>query len=300
MSKLLVIPNQIAEIPELLELDLAGFILGVKGLSIFVNNELTLTQLKPFVTKIKAKNQEIFIALNKVMYNQDLKYVEKCLIGLEELEVTGILFDDISILNISQRLGLKTPLGWFSEHLGTNYRTCNYWHKQGVKYIGLSNELSLKAILKIREHTTMPLLIRGYGYLPMAYSSRQLLSNYFNYIEQKRANDCYQMYEKVSKELYPICEEKEGTYILSSSLLNIILELPTLVNHKLDYIILSGFGLKHKSFVQVCTCYKEALANIDNKAKLVQLELKVKQLSDNKTNDGFLAKETIYKVRSYE
>jgi putative protease len=300
VTKLLAIPNDITNIDELIKIGMDGFILGVKEFSVFINLQLTMEQLKPIITKIKSNGKKVFIAINKVIYNQDIPLLKEYLLILDNLDINGIMYDDISIVNLSRKLKIKTPLGWMSEHLATNYHTCNYWRKQGIKYAVLANEITLDSILNIRNHTKIPLMIRGYGYLPMSQSSRSLISNYFTYVNKSLKNSFFHMYEKERKVLYPIYEDENGTYILSSHILNLIDELPILVAQDIDYIILDSLAIEQENFVKVCQCYKEALLNLDNKELLKKLNKDVEQYSNYKNDKGFLYKKTIYRVKHYE
>lgn len=300
MTKFLAIPNNMIQLKGLLKTTIGGVILGVQGFSVFNQLALAKASLKDVVLQLKTNNKVVFVLLNKVIYNQDIPLLKEYLLFLEELNLNGILYEDVAILNLSQKLGLKTPLGWMSEHLATTKDTCNYWGQQGVKYIGLANELTLDEVLKIRKGTTMPLMLRAFGYLPMAQSSRNLVTNYFEAIKSKGNDSFYYLYEGNSKKNYPIYEGETGTCLFSANLLNSILVLPTLVSANIDYLILDGWGIKDDVFERVCTIYEEALNNLVNSESLQALAATVHSLCKNKTDQGFLFKETVYRVKGDE
>ena len=123
--KLLTLPSSIDEINKTKEL-VNGFIIGIKDMCVNTNFCIDdLSILNEF------KDKDIFICLNKNMHNGDLKRVEELLIELNNYPIKGVLFYDIGVLNIYNRLNLNYDLVWSQEHLTTNYNTINYWNSKG-------------------------------------------------------------------------------------------------------------------------------------------------------------------------
>lgn len=300
MSKILVIPPKLEDIDSLIDIGIDGFILGLKDFSFFHSFELTIEQLKEIIPKIKKAKKEIFISLNKIIYNEDIPLLKEYLLILEKLDINGILYDDISIVNLKQELKLKTPLVWNQLHFPTNYHTCNYWYSHGVKYGMLSTAITLKEIITIKKKTKMKLMVNVYGYLPIFTSSRYLISNYFEYINKSKKDELYYIGEDSKDELYPIYEDKKGTYILSSHILNALDELPLLIKNKVDYLVLRGLSIESHDFINITKCFVEALDHLSSLSTIKKLSKKVADYSNKLTDKGFLYKETGYKVKSNE
>ena len=104
-----------------------AILLGIKDLSVNMPFYITLDELK----KIKTK-KEIFISLNKNFNNSELEVLKKTLLELNDLDIKGVFFYDISIVNLKEKLNLKYDLVWNQEHMTTNYLTVNYWLNKGV------------------------------------------------------------------------------------------------------------------------------------------------------------------------
>ena len=73
MSKLMVIPNKKEDINIILNKDIEGIILGVKDLSIY---ELSL-DIDDIIEIASTTDKKICIAINKMIHNSDLEYLEK-------------------------------------------------------------------------------------------------------------------------------------------------------------------------------------------------------------------------------
>ncbi len=272
--KTLIIPNKKEQLKDLEKL-CDGFILGIKDLSVNMNVYFTVDEINKLNT-----NKEVFIALNKNMHNADLFFLEKTLSELKNIK--GVLFYDVAVVNIYNRIKPKYDLVWSQEHLTTNSVTCNFWFDEGVRYTYLSGDITLDEIINIKEKSKMSLLVPIFGYLPMFVSKRHLVKNYlecFNIEDNSEIN-----YLKKDNELYPIID-KNVTQVYSANILNGITAYNLLNEHNIDYIVLNGFNIESDKFKRVCEIYKTN-NNIEE----------IDEMFTN-TDTGFLYKETIYKVK---
>lgn len=293
-------PPCIGDIDKMIDAGVDGFIFGIKDFSLFFNFQMTMDELKDILPSIKNKKKEVFIALNKIIYNEDISLLKEYLLILDNLNIDGILYDDISIVNLKKELGLKTDLVWHQAHLVTNYQACNYWHnRHEIKYGFLSNEITLEDILEIKKNTSMQLMMLVYGYLPMFQSSRSLITNYLSYIDKKKQDNLYYLNEPIKKMECPIYEDINGTYILSSHILNALSEIPTLIDAKMDYLVLNGLCLSSDEFIRIADIFVKASLNSADKVLIEALNKDANDISKS-TDKGFLYKETVYRVKSNE
>lgn len=283
MSKILIIPSD-----NNLNNESDGYIIGLKSLSVNMPVYFELDELVEFIKKIKDNNQEVFISLNKNMHNGDLKYLEEVMQTLNGLNIDGVLYYDIGVVNIWKRLKLDYELVWAQEHLTTNYLTCNYWYDKGVKYAYLASEITTDEILEIKENTEMKLMIPIFGYLPMFVSKRHAVKNYLDYFNLKDNSDIN--YITKESKVYPIVDDENGTTVYSSSILNGIGETLKLIN--IDYLVLNSFNIGD-NFKKVVKMFK----NVDEK-NIDEYTNKLDQLFNS--DRGFLYSRTIYKVKNNE
>ena len=246
-----------------------AYLVPIKDFSINYPNTFKLEEIKT----IKNLKKQVFVIINKNIHNNELTSLENLLKQIETLNIEGIIFYDISIVNISQKLKLKTKLVWNQEHLATNYGTVNYWYEKGVKYAYLSSELTKREIDEIKNNTKAKLFVNIFGYLPMFTSRRHLVQNYLDTFNLNAQNNI-QTINKEEKD-YKINDTNNGTVVYS----NYILNATDIGFSNIDYLVFSSVFIDENDFLEVLKNYKE---NKQNKFP---------------KETGFLYKETIYKVK---
>lgn len=265
-----------------------GFLIGIKNLTVALPLVVSLEELESILVFCEKEKKELFISLNKNMQEEDLEVLKETLIKLNQMKIKGVLFYDISVVSLKQELDLEIPLVWNQEHCTTNYATCNYWKEQGVSATCLSSEITLEEIGLIRENTTVTLMVPIFGYLPMFVSKRPFLSNYTTHFALPKKGTTY----TIEKEgySYPICEDKLGTIIYSSHILNGFTEYKWLEQHKIDYVLLNSFQINEDTMKRVLEIFKEQPE--DGEQQIESLCSPV--------DKGFFYKETVYKVKKYD
>lgn len=282
--KLLIMPKSINQIESLIE-DIDGVIVGIKDLSINQPAYFTLDEIKKINEIIKNNGKEIFVSLNKNMFNKDLEILEYTLLQLDNLKLNGILYYDIAIVNFKKNLKLVTPLVWNQEHLTTNYLTSNFWYEYGAKYTMLSSEITIDEINEIKENAKAKIMVPIFGYLPMFVSRRHLVKNYLDTFKIK--DDSNINYIEKENKTYAIIDSNDGTIAYSNKCLNGINETLKLNS---DYIVLNSFNINNATFRRVVSMY-----NIVNESNVQEFKEEIDKMLD--TDTGFLYKETVYEVK---
>lgn len=284
MAKLMVIPSQ-EDISDFMNYTDA-FLFGIEKMSVHMPFYISIKQVKKYVKEIKKNKKKLFIALNKNMQNEDLESLESLLIQLDNLDVDGIFYYDVAVLNIKKRLDLQTPLVWSAEHLTTNYATSQFWRNQGIDYTYISSEITLREILEIREHTNCKLIVPIFGYLPIFVSKRHTVKNYLKQFRLQDSSNIH--YLRLKEEDYPIIDDELGSTIYSAHILNGYHEYLALED--IEYVTLNSFEIPNEEFLKIVKMYFEK--NPNHEEKINQMFLN--------TDKGFLHKETIYKVKKYD
>lgn len=280
--KFAIITNSINNMLEYTKIGANAFIFGLKNYSSGYNNEITIDDIKEIREWYSG---ELFIAINKNIFNRELEELENILIELDELNITGIMFYDLAVLSIKNRLDLKTPLVWNQTHMVTNYNTCNYYYEKGCEYGVISSEITLEEINEIRSKTKMKLFLNILGYQIMGYSRRHLLDNYFKSTDSKRNNNSYII--KNNGEDYIIQEEENGNALYYGKPLN----GSVIVNQvDVDYLIFNDNNFDKDIFIKAFILFKKL---IDTKDENIAKEID-DLVGDNR---GFFFTKTIYKVK---
>ncbi len=272
--------------------DISAVVYGLKNFSVHMGSYIDLEELKKIV-KDKG-NLEIFLSINKVLFDEEMDVLSNLLKEIDKLDIAGIFYYDLAILTLSQELKLKTNLVWNQTHMVTNYQTCSYYQKQGVKYAFLSSEITLDEMLEINKKTSISLIAMVYGYPISAFSHRHLLKNYYEFLNQKEKEELT-ILEPVSQQKYLVREEKEGTTFYRKEIVNGAKAYLSMLN-QIDYAYLREYHIPNDEFFKVV----DSFASIKNKTldkKEQEQWLEKMDTIIPSTYTGFFYQKTIYKVK---
>lgn len=266
MSKYTVIPSKREDINILLDKNIKSIILGVKNLSIYPF-ELDIEEI------IKIANntdKNIIIAMNKMIHNKDLDLVRDVLNKVNKSKIYGIMFYDLGIFNICNSMNIDKELILGQEHLNASKSSNEFYYNKGIKNSFITSDITYNELNEINSDTKMNIYYTVYGYLPIFYSRRYLLTNYFKYIKKDMEDNTYFIFNDELK--YMIKEYSYGT-IIYSPLINLINEIDKIKDIDNYVIDLS---------------YTDDIEIID---KFINNE----KMEDNYI--GFFNKKTIYKLK---
>lgn len=255
-----------------------GIIIGIENLSIGFASYETKESIVSKIKYIKGLNVEVFISLNKNIYNSDLEYLKDIINLIKDYDIDGIIYYDISIYNIVKSIDSNIPLYWNQEHLTTNYMTCNFWKNRGVVGTFLSSDITIDEILDIKKNVDMKYIVQIFGYVRMMASSRKLITNYLKHIGYDKSHKTYEIYENLSNKKYPIIEDGDDTITLSDKCINGIKHLELLEKSGIDYIFLDSLNIPN---------FESVIDSFNNND--------ISYFDD--IEDYFLSRKTIYKVK---
>ncbi|MBP3634988.1 MAG: U32 family peptidase [Bacilli bacterium] len=283
-----------------MENNVDGFLVGIKGFSENFNYLLKQSELNKICKILKEKNKKIYIMLNKVYFNHEMDGLKLLLYKISKLEVNAVIFSDMAVFNIVKENKLDINIIWSSK-LVTNFRTINFLEKRGLNGFLCSSEITIDEFINIAKNTNSNCFIKLFGYTKMATSSRKLISNYFDYTNIKKdSKKKYYMKDKINNEYYPIIES-DNTNFFSSKILNGILEYKRLINENIDFtILLDDYLIPENTFYNVIEAFV-ALKNYPTDDDFAgKLKMVVDSNNFNNTDNGFLNKNTIFKVKNNE
>ncbi len=287
--KFIIIPKDIKDLDLYKNKGADTFIFGLEDYCINYPS-LSLEKIKEL-----SQDTNIFVAMNKNIFNSELEDVKDKLVELSKLPILGVLYYDLGILNIVKNYDISIDLVWHQTHMVTNYNTCNYYYDKGVKYGYLANEITLEEILDINQRTSMNLMVQVFGYPIMSHSRRSLLSNYFKSIDKNKENRIYHLKEK--EEQYLLKENKDGASILFGKLINGTRPLFDMIQNNISYGVLDVQEVDFKIGEKVYDQFSYILNHISDitSEEKEQIILDMNQLIGDSTN--FFYKKTVYKVK---
>lgn len=275
-NKVIIIPASQEQLLECSNHQVDGVLISISKLSVNGNFYLTISELIALLPQLK--NLEICISLNKIMHNNDIELLTPTLFQLEKLNISKIFFYDLSILNIVKKNKLNLNLVISQEHLNASTYSNLFFQKRQVKATHITNDITIDEILEIKQNTNLEIYYTVFGYLPIFYSRRYLIKNYFEHIQQDKTSNTY--YLNLNEDYYPIVEEEYGTTIYTNQPINLLSEVSRLL--PLDYLLLNAYSINEDQFWQITKKFQQNIPDSVNHYT------------------GFANLKTIYKVKNDE
>ena len=265
-----------------------GLILSLKNYSSQSYLTYTFEEIEQIIKDNPDK--EIFINLNKNFFNDEIESLKEILPRIDKLNVKGIFFYDLAILQLKKECNLKTDLIWSQTYMVNNYKTCNYYHSKGVKYALLSKEITLEEIKEMITKSKIEAMVETVSMPSVAFSKRKLLTNYYHNLN-KEAKKNLVVTEKATNEEYQVLEDETGTNFFLNKITNATSIIKELYSCNCPYIILREYGIDHELFKELLI---DTQKYIESKCQDEEYINKYKSLNDF-TN--FFFKKTIYQVK---
>lgn len=221
-----------------------------------------------------------YIALDAFISENDKAVVNDYFSFLKNLDVDGIYFTDLGIINVASSFGIGDKLIYDPDTLLTNSLDINFFLRQGIGTV-LARELSLDEVKRILTNNPGKCDMQVFGHLKMSYSKRHFMTNYFNYLGLEKdilGKRNITLVEENRNYRLPILEDEYGTRIYS------------------DYIF-----LMYKEFVDLKPLLKRAIIDdtfIEDTNLIFAILRDVKRVSD--VNAVFLEENIISKYDNYQ
>lgn len=212
------------------------------------NSMEDLIELVEYAHRFRVK---VYVTINTILNDEEIKNVEKLIWHLYAIKVDGIIIQDMGILELKLP---PIPLIASTQCHNNTVEKIKFLEKTGFKRIILPRETSLAEIKEIRRNTNIEIECFVHGALCVSYSGQCYLSYS---IGKRSANrgECAQPCRKK----YSL-RDSDGKYILKDKY---ILSLKDFnLSEKLEDLILSGVGsfkiegrLKNEAYVVNTTAY---------------------------------------------
>jgi U32 family peptidase len=214
------------------------------------------------------RGKKVYVTVNVFPHNDDLVGLEEYLKELYDLGVDALIVSDPGIISTSQETVPGLELHLSTQANTVNWKTAEFWYKQGVKRIVLAREMSMEEVREIKRRVPEGCEIEAFvhGSMCMSYSGRCVISNYMTGRDSNRgecAQPCrYKYYiteEKRPGEYFPIVEDNRGTYLLNSKDMCMIEHIPDLVESGIDSFKIEG-RMKSSFYVAcIVKSYRQAI-----------------------------------------
>ena len=205
-------------------------------------DNFTLQQIADAVDYANRIHKKIYVTMNIIARNSDLKEMAKYARELSQANVHGVIVSDPGAFLTVKEAAPELCLHVSTQANNLNWRTCEFWQKLGAVRVNLARELTLSEIAQISENLrerNCPIELEAFvhGAMCMSYSGRCLISSFMTGRSANRGlctQPCrwkYYIYEENRPGEYFRLEEENGkSAVLSSHDLKMIEHLDELKN----------------------------------------------------------------------
>ncbi|PPA71494.1 peptidase U32 family protein [Jeotgalibacillus proteolyticus] len=305
--ELLVTPLSVQHVKKLCEAGADAFMIGEQRYGLRMASEFSKEQCQQAITIAHEYGKKVYIAVNGIFHNDKVDELNDYLLFCEQAGADAIVFGDPAVLMAARESTPHLPLHWNTETTATNYYTCNYWGKKGAKRAVLARELSMDAIIEMKENAEVEIEVQVHGMTCMFQSKRSLLGNYFLYqgkaleIENRKEQKNMLLHDPERSNKYPIFEDENGTHIMSPNDMCIIDELAEMIEAGVDSFKIEGILQSSEYVTAVTALYRKAIdACIEDPEAYEEIkdqwleEIEALQQPHRPLDTGFFFKETVY------
>lgn len=305
--ELLVTPTSVMDILPLADAGADAFVIGEQRYGLRLAGEFSREDVKNAIELAHSKGKKVYVAMNAIFHNEMIDSLTDYIQFVQESSADAIIFGDPAVLMAAREVAPEMKLHWSTETTGTNWYTCNYWGRKGAKRSILAREISMDAVIEIKEHAEVEIEVQIHGMTTMFQSKRSLLGNYFEYqgkvmeIENKKLEKNMFLHDKERGNKYPIFEDINGTHIMSPNDICMIDELLEMVEAGVDSFKIEGVLKSFEYILSVTKLYRKAIDLCvedpdqyeEVKDELLS-EIEELQPANRPLDTGFFFKETVY------
>lgn len=271
-----------------------GFIGANDQFATRVERSFSVLELLDLIKEAHRLNKKIYISINQMMHNDQIASFKEFIQTLETANPTGYIVGDIGVVYLLRELKIEAKGVYNPETLLTNVFDFNFNQTLGVHGAFLAKEITLEDILAITKQKKLHAFMYVHGYLNMFYSKRQLISSYFENLDQNNPyHDKRNLKIKEEKRpdlVYPILEDNGGTHVFRDKVFSTLNHMNRLKEH-IDYAVFDMVLHDDSYTYDVLKRYVEVLEGKE------PLTSDIEQKYGETWDDGFLYKKTVYKPK---
>ncbi len=141
-------------------------------------NNFSVEEIKEAVSFAHNLNKKVYVTINILFHNEDLKDLDEYLITLSNLGVDAFIVSDLAVIKRINYLKLKPEIHISTQESSTNRYAFKFWENLNATRVVLARECSKEDIIDIKNNTNLELEVFIHGAMCTSYSGRCVLSNY--------------------------------------------------------------------------------------------------------------------------
>ncbi len=231
-----------------------------------MRGNFTIPEIKEGVRFAHENNTRVYLTLNSVVPNSQLKRLSSFIQKIKKISLDGIIVSDPGVFKMVKEIIPSARLHISTQANIINYPGVKFYEEMGASRVNLAREVTFPDLKEITRSSNIEIEVFVHGALCISYSGRCMLSKYMTGRDANMgqcAHSCrwnyYLMEEGRPNLFFPIDQDKNGTYIYNSRDLCLLSRLESLVNAGVHSFKIEG-RMKTENYVSLVTwVYRRAL-----------------------------------------
>lgn len=149
-------------------------------------NNFTLDDIKEAVKYAHDRKKRVYVTVNMIFHNEDLKNLDKYLKDLDKIGVDSLIVSDFAVIEAIKRLNIKVPFMISTQKSITNLEAIKFYKSLGAYKVVMARECSREDIKYIKENIDTQIEVFIHGAMCTSYSGRCVMSNYVTLRDSNR------------------------------------------------------------------------------------------------------------------
>ena len=255
--------------------------IGGKDYSLRANaKNFSIDEIKDAVNFAHNLKKRIYVTVNIVFHEEDLKGLKAYLKKLKEIDVDAVIISDIVAVSLAKEIGLDIILSTQASTL--NYMAIKFWQNFGIKRFVLGREATREDIIRIKKETNADIECFIHGAMCTSISGKCVLSNYCTNRDSNRGG-CAQ----ICRWVFTTPDKPDFTFM--SKDLNMVDYIEDMINIGVNSFKIEGRMRSVYYIATVISCYRKIIDGINNQTLSEKDKIYYKKVLDRVANRDTIA-----------
>ena len=263
---------------------LGGNLFGLRANAV----NFTIDEIKEGVLFAHSLNKKVYVTVNIVLHNKEIKFLKDYLIELDEIGVDAIIVSDPAVISIAKEYtNLEIHLS--TQQSTLNYEALEFFKNLGVTRIVLARE-STKDDIELMKQFGLEIEMFIHGAMCASYSGRCVLSNYLTNRDANRGG-CSQIcrwdFDLLDADKNIIKGDKNFTFC--SKDLSLLKHIDEICDMKVDSLKIEGRMRSIYYIATVVSIYRKVVDNYCSNPKKYEYNINYENILSRVANrDSFV------------
>lgn len=259
------------------------------------SSNFDIKDIKEIVEYAHKLNKKVYVALNIICHNADVKNFENYFRKMVDTKIDGAIVADPFIVDTISKVTNNVEIHISTQQSVTNSKACKFWKRNKATRIVLGREVSYEELKLLLKNVNNEIEIEYFihGAVCISYSGRCMMSNNFSLRDANVggcAQSCRWKYKIINNEVKNNIEDKYFT--MSPKDMELLVDFDKLLDLNIASFKVEGRMKSIHYVATVANCYSQFIklykhhANVDKQLLKQDLEKAENRLADTAWFNG--------------